>query len=298
MKNNSSINNDYKENFSINESLSRYSWFNLGGPAEILFKPDNINQISSFLKNNKEKLNILGAGSNTLIRDKGVKGVTLKLSPKFSYIEWLEKDVIKVGAATLDKKLSEFGVKNSIQGFEFLSCIPGSIGGGIKMNCGCYGENISDNLLSVEVIDMEGNIKHINKNQIRFSYRNCDLPEEFLILSVKFKAKKGNSKTIQNKKIDLLDRKKKSQPQRVKTCGSTFKNSEKDKAWELIKKSDCEKLSVGDAIISDKHCNFFINNGNAKTHQIEELILKVRETVYQKTGIKLDLEIKIIGEKW
>ncbi len=284
-------------NFFKKEDLSKYSWFNLGGPAEILFKPDNVEQILSFFKDQKKEVNILGAGSNTLIRDKGVKGVTIKLSPKFSYIDWIENNIIKVGAATLDKKLSDFGVKNSIKGFEFLSCIPGSIGGGIKMNCGCYGENISDNLLSVEVIDTNGKIRNLKKSEIKFTYRDCDLSKNTLILSANFYAEKGNKKQIQDKTTSLLDRKQKSQPRRVKTGGSTFKNPVNHKAWELIKKSDCQNMSVGDASISEKHCNFFINNGSAKTDQIEKLISKVRETVLEKTGVKLELEIKIIGEK-
>jgi UDP-N-acetylmuramate dehydrogenase len=292
----SETNKDYKERVFYNENLSKYSWFNLGGPAEILFKPDNIDQIKLFINAHRDyKINILGAGSNTLIRDGGIKGVTLKLSPKFSKIDLLNDSRIKVGASTLDKKLAEFALNNSISGFEFLSCIPGSIGGGIKMNSGCYGEEISKILLSIEVMDLKGNIREIKREQINFYYRGCDLPNDLLILSANFKGNSSNRSDIEKKQIDLINRKKKSQPTQVKTCGSTFKNSKNKKAWELIKNSGCDKIKVGQAQISEKHCNFFINNGKTNSNEIEELINKVKEEVFDSTGVNLELEIKIIG---
>ncbi len=292
----SKITKDYKEKVFYNENLSKYSWFNLGGPAEILFKPDNIDQIKLFINAHRDyKINILGAGSNTLIRDGGIEGVTLKLSSKFSYIDLLNDNSIKVGASTLDKKLAEFAFNNSISGFEFLSCIPGSIGGGIKMNSGCYGEEISKILSSIEVMDLNGKIKELEREKINFSYRGCDLPNDLLILSAKFKGNLSNKSDIQKKQIDLINRKKKSQPTQVKTCGSTFKNSKNKKAWELIKNSGCDKIKVGQAQISEKHCNFFINNGKTNSSEIEELINKVKKEVFNSTGVNLELEIKIIG---
>ena len=292
----SKITKDYKEKVFYNENLSKYSWFNLGGPAEILFKPDNIDQIKLFINAHRDyKINILGAGSNTLIRDGGIKGVTLKLSSKFSNIDLLNDNRIKVGASTLDKKLADFALNNSISGFEFLSCIPGSIGGGIKMNSGCYGEEISKILSSIEVMDLNGKIKELEREKINFSYRGCDLPNDLLILSAKFKGNLSNKSDIQKKQIDLINRKKKSQPTQVKTCGSTFKNSKNKKAWELIKNSGCDKIKVGQAQISEKHCNFFINNGKTNSSEIEELINKVKKEVFNSTGVNLELEIKIIG---
>ena len=292
----SETNKDYKKRIFYNENLSKYRWFNLGGPAEILFKPDNIDQIKIFINTHKDyKINILGAGSNTLIRDGGIKGVTLKLSSKFSNIDLLSDNRIKVGASTLDKKLADFALNNSISGFEFLSCIPGSIGGGIKMNSGCYGEEISKILSSIEVMDLKGNIKEIKREQINFNYRGCDLPSDLLILSANFKGNLTNKSHIEKKKIDLINKKKKSQPTQVKTCGSTFKNSKNKKAWELIKNSGCDKIKVGQAQISEKHCNFFINNGKTNSNEIEELINKVKKEVFDSTGVNLELEIKIIG---
>ena len=158
----------FGEQIFFKENLSRFSWFNLGGPAEIFFRPNNIDQLTLFLKSFNEKFNIIGAGSNTLIREGGVEGITIKLSSKFSYIKLLEKDIVQAGAATLDRTLSDFATKNSLTGFEFLSCIPGSVGGGIKMNSGCYGEDISNIIFSVEVMDQDGNIKELKKKPDKF----------------------------------------------------------------------------------------------------------------------------------
>ena len=289
-------NKEYQKKIFYDQDLSKYSWFNLGGVAEVLFKPDSIKQLKIFIeKNKKKKINIIGAGSNTLIRDGGVKGVTLKLSSKFSSIKLIDKNIFEVGAATLDKKLSNFATKYSVSGFEFLSCIPGSIGGGVRMNSGCYGEDISKILLSVEVMDLKGNIKVIKKEKMNFSYRGCDLPEDLIILSVRLRGNLANKIDIEKKQTKLLNDKKNSQPTQVKTCGSTFKNQANLKAWQLIKNSGCDKIQVGQAKISEKHCNFFINNGKTNSKEIEELINKVRDQVFAKTGVNLELEIKIIG---
>ena len=284
-----------ENNIYYNKKLSNFSWFNLGGPAEILFRPDSINQLSIFLKNNNKEISLLGAGSNTLIRDGGIKGVTIKLSSKFSFIELENKNLINVGAATLDRQLSNFAAENSIEGFEFLSCIPGSIGGGIKMNCGCYGEEISKKLVSIVAIDFKGNIKELPANKIDFFYRGNNLSQDLIILSAKFKTIIGNKEQIKKKQLDLINEKKLSQPSKIKTCGSTFKNTKLKKAWELIKESNCDKMYFGQAKISEKHCNFFVNEGHATSFEIEELIKKVQLQVLKKTGIDLNLEIKIIG---
>jgi UDP-N-acetylmuramate dehydrogenase len=282
------------------ENLSKYSWFNLGGPAEIFFRPQNINQLKEFLseiKNTKYNINILGAGSNTLIRDSGVKGVVVKLSSSFSHISLLKQDTIEVGAAALDRKVSEFAKNNGISEMEFLSCIPGSIGGTIKMNSGCYGSDISKVLLSIKVLDNLGHEHEINNNEIKFGYRSSDLSEDFIILSARLRGNISSKELIEKKQNELIERKKRSQPSQIKTGGSTFKNNEDKKAWELIKESGCEKFSVGNAKISEKHCNFFVNDGKAKALEIEMLIDKVKKEVHKKTGVNLELEIKIIGDE-
>ena len=283
----------------FDETLAKYSWFNLGGPAKILFKPDNTDQLIKFLKLTKDtlKINCLGAGSNTLIRDAGFNGAIIKLSPKFSYIKEVDENLLEVGAATLDKTLSRFAADNSISGFEFLSCIPGSVGGAIKMNSGCYGDEISKILISIKAVDFRGNVIEINKDDINFFYRGTNLSEDLIYLSAKFKKIMSDKKLI-NEKIDKFSKQKKlSQPSQIKTCGSTFKNPKDKKAWQLIKNSNCSEKSFGKASISSKHSNFFVNEGGASSEDIEKLINFVRKQVLEKQNIKLDLEIKIIGEK-
>jgi len=291
----------FGNNFSQNVNLSNYSWFNLGGNAEFFFKPDDKNQLIEFFteaKKNNLKITILGAGSNTLFRDRGVKGVVVKLGSNFSYTKLISENIIETGASTLDRKVANFAKENNIGNLEFLSCIPGSVGGAIIMNSGCYENDISKVLLSIEVIDRNNfTLKEIKKEKIKFLYRGTNLPENLIIISAKFKGSISNKDEIQKKQFEFIRKKKISQPSQIKTCGSTFKNISKDKkAWMLIKESGCDNLKEGDAIISKKHCNFFVNNGNAKSTDIEKLINKVKKLVHGKTGVNLELEIKIVGE--
>ena len=290
----------FGKNIIINENLSKYSWFNLGGYADIFFRPESEDQLIDFLREKKKKnikVDILGAGSNTLIRDSGVKGVVIKLSSKFSNIKLLDKDTIEVGAATLDRKVSDYAKNNNISKMEFLSCIPGSIGGAITMNSGCYGSDISEILLSIKVIDENGNKKELKKNEIKFQYRGTNLPKNNIIISARFKGIMSSKELIDKKQKELIQIKKESQPSQIKTCGSTFKNKIDKKAWMLIKETGCDKFQVGDAKISEKHCNFFVNNGKATASDIEKLINKVKKEIFTKTGINLELEIKIIGNE-
>ena len=292
----------FSRSVSTNIELSKYSWFNLGGPAELFFKPENKNQLIEFLKHikeNKLKITVIGAGSNTLIRDEGIKGVVIKLGTNFSEIELINENTIQVGAAMLDRKISNFAKENGIGGLEFLSCIPGSIGGAVIMNSGCYGCDISKVLSSITVIDIQDcTEKQIVREDIDFFYRGTNLPSSLIITAVKLKGTVVEKQLIEKKQLQMLEQKKLSQPSQIKTCGSTFKNLHNEKkAWQLIKETGCDKFFEGDAVISKKHCNFFVNNGNAKSSDIEKLINKVKKTVNDKTGINLELEIKIIGEK-
>ena len=291
----------FKNNISHNVKLSNYSWFNLGGPAEYLFKPYDKAQLIQFLEINKKnnlKITILGAGSNTLIRDNGIKGVVIKLGSNFSNINLIDKNTIEVGAATLDRKIANFAKENGIGNLEFLSCIPGSIGGAIIMNSGCYGNDISKSLVSISVIDINScKEKEIKRNDIEFFYRGTNLPPHLIITSVKLKGINIDKVLIEKKQKKFIEEKKLSQPSQIKTCGSTFKNlSNERKAWKLIKGTGCEDFKEGDASISNKHCNFFVNNGNASATDIEKLINRVKKRVAEKTGVNLELEIKIIGE--
>ena len=291
----------FERNISSNIKLSNYSWFNLGGPAEYFFKPEDENQLIEFLKDNQEnkiKITILGAGSNTLIRDNGVKGVVIKLGSNFSNVKLINKDTLEVGAATLDRKVANFAKDNGIGNLEFLSCIPGTIGGAVTMNSGCYGNDISKVLISLNAIDINQCKKiEIKKEDIEFSYRGTNLSNKLIIISAKLKGKVNSKDSIEKIQNELIEKKKLSQPSQIKTCGSTFKNmSEERKAWKLIKESGCENFKEGDAVISKKHCNFFVNNCKAKSSDIEKLINKVKKTVNDKAGVDLELEIKIVGE--
>ncbi len=302
MKLNSLIKN-IKSKFSdqvfFDENLSNYSWFNLGGPAKIIFKPKNLHELSFFLQEIKgfKKIKVLGVGSNTLIRDGGYNGIIIKFGKSFSHLSMLNENTIVAGASVLDKSVSNFALENFVTGLEFLSCIPGSIGGAIRMNSGCYGEDISKILVSVQAIDFDGKIKVIRKEDINFFYRGCNLSDNLIFVSATFKGRKNKKAEIEKKMKDLIEKKKKDQPSQIKTCGSTFKNPNEQKAWKLIKDSGCAGMIVGDAYISKKHCNFFVNKGNAKSEHLEDLINRVRNKVLEKTGISLELEIKIIGEK-
>ena len=291
----------FKTSFSQNVNLSNYSWFNLGGNAEFFFKPTDKSQLIEFLidaKKNNLKTTILGAGSNTLFRDNGVKGAVIKLGPNFSNIKLINDDTIEAGAAALDRKLANFAKENNLANFEFLSCIPGSIGGAVTMNSGCYENDISKILVSIQVIDIKScEEKEIKKENIKFLYRGTNLSKDLIIVSAKFKGLISNKEKIEKKQLKYIEQKKISQPSKIKTCGSTFKNINKDKkAWMLIKEAGCENFSEGDASISKKHCNFFVNNGKATSFDIENLIKKVKSTVFAKTGINLELEIKIVGD--
>ncbi len=283
-----------------NEKLSKYSWFGLGGFAKIFFKPKSALDLKKFLeKYNKKnkKIHILGAGSNTLFRDSGFNGVIIKLGAGFNYIKLLNNNKIEVGAATLDKKLSDFAKQKSITGFEFLSCIPGSIGGAITMNSGCYDYDISQIFFSLKGINFSGNLKSFNKDDVKFFYRGNNLPKDLIILSAIFEGGALNKREIESRQIKLINQKKESQPNKIKTCGSTFKNPQDKKAWKLIRSSNCSNLNIGGARMSSQHSNFFLNNGSATSSDIENLIEEVRKKVFLKTGINLELEIKIIGEK-
>ena len=293
--------NKFKNNLNQSVNLSNYSWFNLGGKAEYFFKANNLIHLEEFLKETKKinlKTTILGAGSNTLFRDNGVKGAVIKLGKNFSYTKLIDQNIIEVGAATLDRKVANFAKDNNLGNLEFLSCIPGSFGGSIMMNSGCYDNDISKILVSVNVIDKNKLLKkEIKRENIKFSYRGTDLSEDLIIISAKIKGNIGKKNEIEKKQTELIERKKMSQPSQIKTCGSTFKNISKDKkAWMLIKEAGCENFKEGDAMISQKHCNFFINGGKAKSSDIETLIKRVKKKVYEKTGVNLQLEIKIIGE--
>ena len=268
---------EFGNNVKYEHDLKKKNWFNIGGKTKIFYKADNLKELINFLKklDNKKKIFTLGAGSNTLIKDSLFDGVVIKLSKNFNKMSLLGKDIIIAGSAVLDRNLSEFAIKNSLSGFEFLSCIPGTIGGGIKMNAGCFGREFRDILLSIQALDKQGNVITIPVKNIKFDYRKNNLPEDLIFLSASFQGKKGNSVKIRNETEKLKKRKEETQPSKIKTGGSTFKNPitrTKKKVWELIKESVSLDKTFGDAQISEKHCNFFVNKGNATFDDMNKLI--------------------------
>ena len=290
---------EFDENLEFEQSLKKKNWFNIGGKAKVFYKANNLNSLIKFLKklDNNEKLFIIGAGSNTLITDDLYDGVVIKLGKNFNNISLLGDNVVIAGSAVLDKTLSEFAMNNSLSGFEFLSCIPGTIGGGIRMNAGCFEREFKDILISVQAIDKIGNVVTIPAKDIKFDYRKNDLSENFIFLSASFKGVIGNKEEIYNEIQKLKIKKEKNQPTKIKTSGSTFKNpilQTNKKVWELIKESVPLDTSFGDAYISEKHCNFFVNKGNASFKDMKNLIEFVSKKVFDKTGISLEKEIKIL----
>ncbi len=290
---------EFGDNVRFEHDLKKKNWFNIGGKSKVFYKAENLKDLSNFLKklNNNEKIFILGAGSNTLINDKLFDGVVIKLGKNFNNISLLKDDIIIAGSATLDKSLSDFALKNSLSGFEFLSCIPGTVGGGIRMNAGCFGKEFKDVLLSIQAIDKSGNIITIPSKDINFGYRKNDLSENLIFLSASFKGVKSKFNEIKDKMNIHKTEKEKNQPTKIKTSGSTFKNpisQTNKKVWELIRESVPLNKSFGDACISEKHCNFFVNKGNAKYKDMKMLIDFVSKNVLEKTGIKLEKEIKIL----
>ena len=290
---------EFSNNLKLDYDLKKKNWFNIGGKTKAFYKADSLKELIKFLKKiqNKEKIFVLGAGSNTLITDKQFNGVVIKLTNNFNNISLLNEDIIIAGSAVTDKSLSEFAMENSLGGFEFLSCIPGTIGGGIKMNAGCFKREFKDILISIQVLNKSGQVITIPTKDINFKYRDSGLSDDLIFLSASFKGFKKDKDIIKHEIQLLKEKKEKAQPTKIKTSGSTFKNpvgqSDK-KVWQLIKESVSLKKSFGDACISEKHCNFFVNKGNAKFEDMKNLIDFVSESVFKKTGIKIETEIKIL----
>ena len=293
------LSRDIRGDILFDYSIKKLNWFNIGGKTKIFFKPYDLQDLIKFLKtyNNRGKIFVLGAGSNILFTDEIFDGVIIKLGKRFNNISKLSENRVIAGSIVLDKNLSNFAEQNEIGSLEFLSCIPGSVGGGIRMNSGCYNREFKDILVSVQAIDFEGNILSIPSKNIEFKYRSINLSKNLIFLSGTFEGIKKEKELISKEITKLKEKKKKSQPSKVKTGGSTFKNPDKIlsmKAWEVIKNSVPENIHFGDASISNEHSNFFVNKNNAKFKDMIKLIEFVKQKVKEKYKISLDLEIEII----
>ena len=286
-----------KNTIEYNYSLKHLTRLKVGGYCDIFYKPYDLEDLANFLNFLPKdiEINIIGAGSNLLIRDGGVDGAVIKL-PKFFHKLEYHQDYIVAGAATLNYSLVQFALQNNIQDLEFLSGIPGSIGGGIAMNAGAYGWEFKDILIDFTVLDRNGNVCVINSNDVEFKYRSCNIPKDWIILEAKFKATKGDFDVIQNKVLSITSEREKAQPYREKTAGSTFINPDGYKAWQLIESVGLRDFRINDATFSSKHCNFLINLGNATAKDLEDLGNLAVARVLEKHDINLTWEVKKIGK--
>ncbi|MBX9696629.1 MAG: UDP-N-acetylmuramate dehydrogenase [Alphaproteobacteria bacterium] len=282
--------------YTAQADLAKQVWFRAGGPAEVLFKPADVDDLSFFLKEKPRDvpINIIGVGSNLLIRDLGVPGVVIRLGKGFSNIAFHNSSV-DVGAAVLDRTLSLCACDESIEGLEFFSGIPGTIGGALRMNAGCYGTEIKDILEAAFALDSRGTLHQLTNEEMRFGYRECSIPQDWFFIGARFKARAGRKAIIAEKINKLMADREESQPVKSRTGGSTFANPPGMKAWELIDQAGCRGFVVGDAQVSEKHCNFLINRGNATANDLEKLGLEVQSRVLKTSGIDLKWEIKRMG---
>ena len=290
------IQGELRENF----DLSKSNWLGIGGKAKFFFKPKDLKDLQIFLRNNNQHLPIIviGSGSNLLIRDKGFDGVVIKFGKDFDYIK-INNDIINCGPATQKSLLAEYAANNNLTGFEFLYCIPGTVAGGVIMNSGCYGSDISKVVLSISAIDMNGEIKIIDNKDINLSYRHSSLTKNQIITNIEMKGSVLEKKKVLEIMENLKNKKDTEQPQKIKTGGSTFKNPNNSdkKAWQLIKESGCADLKVGGIKLSNLHCNFLENLGKASSEDAENLIENIQKEVFKKTNINLELELEVVGTK-
>lgn len=290
-----SISNKLNSKFFFNYDMSNNVWFRAGGKALVFCLVYDQKELEIIINNiGNMNYEIIGAGSNILIRDQGFEGIILKLGKNFNTIV-KDKTSLEVGAGLLDVNLAKFARLNEIKNFEFYSGIPGTIGGAIKMNAGCYGSETKDFLKEITIINYKGEIKKLLKDQINLSYRNSSLQSRDIVVSASYFYSYGDKEEINQKMNEIKIMRENTQPLKTKTSGSTFKNPTNSHAAKLIEMSDCKGLNVGDVYVSEKHANFFINTNNATASQIEELGSKVIERVFKKFAIKLEWEIKIIG---
>ena len=290
--------NQFNKSISLNQNLAKFTWFNVGGNAEILFIPDDIKELFDFLKSKSEKYEIftIGAGSNILIRDKGISGITL-ITKNLKKISIDNLGIITAEAGAIDADVARFARDHERTGLEFLLGIPGTIGGGIRMNSGAFGSEFKDVLIDVKAINNLGKIKTFTHKDLQMGYRKIELGREWIFYEARFKTLKDTKENILTKMKNIIRLRKEAQPIAVKTGGSTFKNPPNQKAWKLIDEAGCRGLQNGDAMISQKHCNFIINLKKSTSQQIEELAKIVQEKVFKKSGIQLDWEIQRVGIK-
>ena len=279
-----------------NAPLAPITWFRVGGPAEVMFRPADRNDLAEFLGNKPSDIpvTVLGVGSNLLVRDGGIPGVVVRLGRDFVHIHALGTTVT-AGAAALDLNVARAAAEAEIAGLEFLSGIPGTVGGALRMNAGAYGGEMKDVTIAAEALDSEGKAHRLNNAELGFTYRQTAVPENWIFTSVTLSGKKGDRLAIERAMAEIARAREESQPLRTRTGGSTFKNPPDQSAWRLIDKAGCRGLRVGGAMVSEMHCNFLINTGTATAADIEALGEEIRRRVLETTGVALDWEIRRVG---
>ena len=277
--------------------LAPLVWFKSGGNAELLFEPADRDDLVEFLKNLESETPVmaLGLGSNMIVRDGGVPGVTVRLGKPFARVEQIDEVTLKCGGGASGILVSSSARDAGIAGIEFLRSIPGTVGGFVRMNGGAYGRETCDILVECEVVLRSGEVMTLPASALGYTYRHSELPEGAIVVSATFRGQPGDPAAIQSEMDRIAQSREESQPLRSRTGGSTFKNPPGHKAWALVDAAGCRGLRQGDAQVSEKHCNFLLNLGNACSSDIEELGEEVRRRVQDKTNITLEWEIQRIG---
>ncbi len=282
-----------------NESLAPLTWFRVGGPAQVLFTPADADDLAYFLKNLSSDLPlyVIGVGSNLIVRDGGVPGVVIRLAPRAFGEVKAEGDIVTAGTAALDKRVAEIAASANLAGLEFLFGIPGTIGGALRMNAGANGGETKDILVEAIAIDRHGKTHRFNNAEMKFTYRASGVDPSLIFTVARFRGTPSAPEAIRARMAEVQAHRETAQPIREKTGGSTFKNPPGHSAWKLVDAAGCRGLKVGGAQVSEMHCNFLINTGNATADDIETLGETVRERVKASSGIELQWEIKRIGVK-
>ena len=279
--------------------LKDLTWFRAGGPADVLFLPADIDDLATFLKGvpGDVPLTIVGVGSNLLVRDGGIAGVVIRLGRGFMHVTADPMDRVRAGAAALDVAVAKGALDAVLAGLEFMRGIPGTVGGGLRMNAGAYGHEFKDVLVEAVALNRSGERIKLTNGQMGFTYRHAAAPEDLIFVEAVFQAVPGERAAIEGRMNEITEARSATQPIKSRTGGSTFKNPPGHKAWQLIDKAGCRGLRRGDAEVSTLHCNFLINHGEATGDQIEALGEEVRAKVKAETGVELDWEIKRIGTR-
>jgi len=284
-----------KNNYYYNELLSNHTSWKVGGPAEIFFTPENRSELSKFLESNDKDITWIGNGTNVLVRDGGVRGVVISTKKSLAKIELVEESICRVDAGTSCFELAMFATKNGFGPAAFFSGIPGSIGGALTMNAGCFGHETWEFVTKIEAIDERGQIHHLNSNVFSFSYRSVTFPFPLWFLSCEMTFPKQEVTTIEELK-KLRDSRVEHQPLNENTCGSVFKNPKGHHAGDLIERSNLKGYRVGGCAVSEKHANFIVNDKEATAKDIETLIRHIQDSVKDCFGVDLETEVRIIGE--